>query len=157
MEYPAAELATTLRRWIETFMRRSMQSFMRFTRENGLSMPQVNAMFFLSRKEPCGVSDLAMHLGITSAAASQMVEKMVQQGFLERCEDRRDRRLKQISLTAKGRQVMEDTIRAREQWIDQIAKVITPTEQAQIVTALEILIDKFHLLDQVPGSDLHSE
>jgi len=46
-------------------------------------------------------------------AAGQMVERLVQQGFLERTEDPYDRRTKQLTLTAKGRALAQKSIEAR--------------------------------------------
>ena len=83
-------------------MGRSMRDFTTFMRNSGLSMPQVSALFRLYYQGQCGVTDIADHLDVTSAAASQMIERLVQQGLLERSEDPNDRRVKQIDLSPAG-------------------------------------------------------
>ena len=90
---------STLHRWMEISMHRSMHNFLRFTRESGLSMSQIRALFHLNRKGSSGVSDLGDHLGVTSAASSQLLERLVQQNLILRTEDPNDRRVKQIVLT----------------------------------------------------------
>ena len=55
----------------------------------------------------CGVSDIGGHLGITNAAASMMVDRLVQMGLLERNEDRQDRRLRHLKLTEQGQALVE--------------------------------------------------
>ncbi len=73
--------------WAEVFMHRSFRDFKRFMDDAGLSPSQANALMRLYHGELCGVSDIGGHLGISNAAASQMVERLVQMGLLERTED----------------------------------------------------------------------
>ena len=83
-------------------MHRSIRHLLRYARENGLSMSQFGALLHIHRMGSSGVTDLGDHLGVTSAAASQMLERLVQQGLILRTEDPNDRRVKQIVLTDKG-------------------------------------------------------
>lgn len=138
-----------LHRWIEIFMRRSMRNFLSYVRESGLSMSQVGALFHIHRMGSSGVTNLGDHLGVTSAAVSQMLERLVQQELISRTEDPNDRRVKQIVLTPKGCQILEETIRARQGWLNDLADALTPEEQTQIVAALEILIEKARPLAEV--------
>ena len=62
-------------------MHRSMRHFLRYARESGLSMSQFGALFHIHRRGSSGVTDLGDHLGVTSAAASQMLDRLVQQGL----------------------------------------------------------------------------
>src|SRR5215208_1444562 len=93
-------IVTALRKSIGVFIHRSMGNLVSYTKGRNLSMTQVCALFTNQRKGSAGVSDLADELGITSAAASQMLERMVQQELITRTEDPSDRRLKLIVLTA---------------------------------------------------------
>jgi DNA-binding MarR family transcriptional regulator len=128
---------SSLRQWTEVFMRRSMQDLVRFNRARGLSMSQYSTLLYLYHEGDCGVSDLGEQLGVTNAAASQMVDKLVQQGLLERCEDPIDRRNKIISLSAAGRMLVLESIEARLSWLDELNQALTPEQQIQIQAALE--------------------
>jgi DNA-binding MarR family transcriptional regulator len=139
---------TTLQQWIEVSMRRSMRNFLRYARESGLSMSQFGVLFHLTRKRSSGVTDLGDHLGVTSAAASQLLERLVQQDLILRSEDPNDRRVKQIVLTDKGCHVLEEGIRARQDWLVDLAGILSDVEKEQIVAALNLLIDKTHNLGQ---------
>jgi DNA-binding MarR family transcriptional regulator len=136
----------TLRNWIEVFMRRSMHNFIRYSRESGISMPQVGALFHIHRGAG-GVSDLGEGLGITSAAASQMLERLVQQGVILRSEAPHDRRVKQIVLTEKGRHILQESFHAHQGWLDDLAQTLSAGEKEQIVDALKILIEKANRLE----------
>src|SRR3954463_2155864 len=55
--------------------------------ELDLTMSQVRAMIALSQRESMSIGTLAELLGIGISAASQLVERLVQQGLVERRED----------------------------------------------------------------------
>jgi DNA-binding MarR family transcriptional regulator len=129
-------------------MRRSMRNFLHYARETGLSMSQISVLFHLRRMQSCGVTDLGDHLGVSSAAASQMLERLVQQGLILRSEDPQDRRVKQIVLTEKGRQVIEAGVAARQDWLVDLAESLSATEKQQIGVALNLLVDKASQLGQ---------
>lgn len=122
-------------------MRRSMRDLSAFMRSHGLTMPQVSVLFKLRYGGMCGVSDIADHLDVTSAAASQMVDRLVQQGLLARSTDPSDRRVKRIELTPLGRQLLDEAIEARMGWVTGMATILSPEEQDLIVTALGLLGD----------------
>ncbi len=131
-------------------MRRSMSDFARFAREAGLSMQQFSALYVLRGSESRGVSSLGENFGVTSAAASQMIERLVQQGLLERCEDPHDRRVRQVALTRKGEDLVERTAQARRTWVEGLAHVLSPEEQKQIAAALHRLAEAAEELEKQP-------
>ena len=131
-----------LQEWVEITMRRSMHNTVRFAKESGLSMSQMGALFHLHRKGSCAVSDLGDHLDITNAAASQMLDRLVEQGLILRTEDPNDRRLKHIVLTERGKQLIHDSLHARQAWTDELAASLTAEEKKTLTDALHILVDK---------------
>jgi DNA-binding MarR family transcriptional regulator len=132
----------TLRQWTEVSMRRSMRNFLRYSRETGLSMSQFGVLFHLSRKQSSGVTNLGDHLGVTSAAVSQMLDRLVQQGLILRTEDPNDRRVKKIVLTEKGSQVLQDGLHARQDWLVDLADTLSDIEKEKITAALNTLVDR---------------
>ncbi|HPH94869.1 MAG TPA: MarR family transcriptional regulator [Anaerolineaceae bacterium] len=139
-------LSETLHQWIDLFMRNSAKHWIQSSRRSGLSLAQVGALFRISKK--CGgVSEIGEELGVTSAAASQLLDRLFQQGYILRQEDPRDRRAKQITLTEKGQQVLSDSVNSRQEWLDELANLMTPEEQEQVLAALKILIDRTRQLE----------
>jgi len=133
-------------------MQRSMRDFMGYARESGLSMAQLGALFQIHHKGSCGVTDLGDTLGVTSSAASQLLERLVHQGLILRSEDPSDRRVKHIVLTDKGLQVLHESIRARQSWLADLAETLSGSEKEDIIAALNILIDKAEHLSQLVES-----
>jgi DNA-binding MarR family transcriptional regulator len=141
-------LVEALHEWMHVLMRRSMHNFMLFAKEKNLSMAQINALFRLNHKGACGVSDLGDDLGVTSAAASQLLERLVQQGLVARSEDPLDRRNKRIVLTEAGQRIVQESIQARQKWLTSLADLLTPAEQEQVEASLRLLIERAALLEE---------
>jgi DNA-binding MarR family transcriptional regulator len=110
-------------------------------------MGQFSTLFHLYHCGTCGVSDLGDHLEVTNAAASQMVDRLVQQGYLERTEDPDDRRVKQLRLTPEGVRMVQNSMDVRLRWMETIHTGLTPEHQAAIIDALTILTEKAVALD----------
>lgn len=123
-------------------MHRSMGDFVCFAKAHGLSMSQMGALFHLSRRESTGVSDIGDNLGVTSAAVSQMLERLVQQGLILRGEDPSDRRSKRITLTEKGQEFIHSITEARHRWFASLAGTMSARERAVVVEGLRILTEK---------------
>ena len=141
------DLTKTLQEWVAVFMHRSMRYVYLFTKEHNLSMSQIGALMNIHRQGVCSVSDIGDELGVTSAAASQMLDRLVQQDLIVRSEDPHDRRGKQLVLTDKGRQVIHASFDARQSWLGDLAQTLTPAEQESVIAALTLLIEKIKQLD----------
>lgn len=137
----------TLMKWIEVFMRGSMHNFLLFSKQHGFSMTQVSVLFMLRRTGASSVSDIGDELQVSTAAASQLLDRLVQQDLLIRTEHPKDRRLKQIVLSNKGQAVLQEAVQARQRWLEDLVKLLPSDEQEQVITALTILIDKATQLD----------
>lgn len=137
---PPDPFAAALQEWMEVAMRGSMRRFLHYAMESGLSMSHFGALFHIHHSGSCGVTEVGEHLGVTSAAASQMLDRLVNQGLVSRAEDPDDRRVKRIELTKKGRQMIEGGIRARQEWINELASTLTQDEKKHLASALETLI-----------------
>lgn len=144
-------LEATLRVWTDLFMRRSMQGMVRSSKGMGLSVSQVMALFQIYRRGSYDVSEIGGELGVTSAAASQLLEGLAQRELITRVEDPHDRRIRRILLTEEGRRALQ-RIRGRERWTHGLACALTAAEQERVIAALRILIEKAGHLEESPGN-----
>jgi DNA-binding MarR family transcriptional regulator len=122
-------------------MHRSMRDFKRFMDETGLSFSQINILMRLVHGGSTSVSEIGEQLGVTNAAASQAVDRLVGLGLIERTEDPEDRRAKRLALTNKGRTLIKQGIDARIKWIEGLTDALTPQQQNMIVSALTLLTE----------------
>jgi DNA-binding MarR family transcriptional regulator len=136
-----------LREWSEVFMHRSMRDFKRFMDDSGLSASQINTLMRLYHGGSCVVSEISDSLGITNAATSQMLERLVKQGLIERNEDLNDRRVRQITLTPKGQLLIDEGIKSRVLWLQELTRALNSQEQEAIVEALILLTEAARKID----------
>ncbi|MEA3327971.1 MAG: MarR family transcriptional regulator [Chloroflexota bacterium] len=152
------EFLNTLREWIETSTHRSMHAFIRHNRESELSLSQVNTLFRLYHHGSSPVNDLADHLGITMAAVSQLLNQLIDSGYIHRSTSTTDRRVKLITITDKGALTVERSMQARQAWINELALLFTPLEKKQILPYLELLKDRtqelMHKIDPKCGDKI---
>jgi DNA-binding MarR family transcriptional regulator len=137
----------SLRAWMDVFMHRSMRGFNHYAKSTGLSMPQFSILMQLHHKGPCGMSEVSNRFDITAAAASQLVEKLVHAGYLDRAEDPSDRRAKLLTLSAKGEELIQHGTEERYRWMDDITAKLSTEEQAKVVEALNILTQAAQAMD----------
>lgn len=129
----------SLRKWMDVFMHRSMHGWTHFAKSTGLSMPQFSILMQLHHKGACGVSDVSERFDISNAAASQLVDKLVQGEYVERAEDPNDRRAKVLQLTPKGKSLIEAGFNERYRWMDELTSRMNSEENKKVAEALAIL------------------
>jgi DNA-binding MarR family transcriptional regulator len=122
-------------------MQRSMRDFRKFMEETDLSFSQINILMRLIHGNSTSVSEIGEQLGVTNAAASQAVDRLVGLDLIERTEDPIDRRAKRLALTRKGRTLIERGIEVRSQWIEGLTDALTPEQQSLIIAALTLLTE----------------
>ena len=135
----SARFSQSLREWMDVFMHRSMRGWNHFAKSTGLSMPQISILMQLHHKGPCGMSEVSNRFDISAAAASQLVEKLVHAGYLDRAEDPSDRRAKLLTLSAKGEELIQKGTEERYHWLDDLTSKLSTVEQTKVVEALDIL------------------
>jgi DNA-binding MarR family transcriptional regulator len=141
-------ISKSLREWVEATTHRTMRDQARYVKSLGFSMPQFFMLMHIHYKKQCGISDLSDHMEITAAAASQTVDKLVQSGLLDRTEDPIDRRAKQVTLSAKGRQLIDTSINERFRWVDELVTGLSAEERARVNEALKILTGAAQRLEE---------
>ena len=144
------QFTQAIRSWMDVFMHRSMRGWGLFAKSTGLSMPQFSILMQLHHRGACGMSEISERFEVSPAAASQLVDKLVQSGFIVREEDPNDRRAKLLNLTDKGRELIRQGIDERYRWVDQLTEKLTAEELAQVSNGLNILTRAAQELEAEP-------
>lgn len=135
------ELSNVLHSWADLATRQSMENNRKFMHAQGYSFAQMNSLFFIHHHEQGNINKLACHLGISKAGASQIIERLVESGLVNRDEDPQDRRTKRLSLTEEGQALINNARVARHSWIDEFCASLGEDEKASIVKALDTLVE----------------
>ena len=140
-------LTDVIRDWSEVFMRRSGRDFRQFMGANSLSLSHVTVLMRLYHGGKRGVSELGEEMGVTNAAASQAIDRLVGFGLVTRSEDPEDRRAKQLVLTEKGCDLVTSAIEARSRWVEGLTTALSPEQQEMIIESLTLLTDAARKMD----------
>jgi DNA-binding MarR family transcriptional regulator len=144
----STQITQPLRAWMDVFMHRSMRGWNQFAKSTGLSMPQFSILMQLHYKGACGMSAISERFDVSAAAASQLVDKLVQAGYLERTEDPSDRRAKLLKLSANGAKLVEAGIQERYRWMDELTSRLSVAQQTKISEALTLLTEAARQMEQ---------
>jgi len=153
----SVQIKTALRRWMEIVMTRSMHDWVHYVKNSGISMPQFRLLMQLYYQgTSCGISQISDDMSVTNAAASQLVDKMVQSGLLERAEDPHDRRAKQVTISERGREFVREGIEQRYLWVNGLADKLDELDDKEcqsILQALTVLADQTLSLQEDIGAE----
>jgi len=128
----------------EIFMQRSLRGIMGSMKQDGLSMPQIYTLMYLYHEGEVRISDIGVLMGVGKAAASQLVERLVQQELVERIEDESDRRAKKIRLLPKSLRLIEKGLAVQRQQMGQLMGQLSPEQMATVQKAFMYLIEAMH-------------
>jgi DNA-binding MarR family transcriptional regulator len=142
-----SEVVRDVIQWMELSTTRSMREWGRYVKDTELSLPQFGILMRLYYRGGCGISDISKRAGVSSAAVSQLIEKLVEKQLIERNEDPTDRRAKTIDLSRKGRELVETSIEERYHWVDKLVANLTIEEQETVSKALPSLIQSFQKIE----------
>ena len=116
---------------LERFLGLIIQDFMRFLHQTGLSGPQIHALLYIFHAGECQISEIGALSGASPAAASQLVERLVEQGLVERTEDPANRRTKKLRLTEKSLKLIHQGVTSNQHLADLMAAL--PIKHRKVV------------------------
>ena len=94
------------------------------------------------------MSEVSDRFDISPAAASQLVDKLVHAGYLERTEDPSDRRAKLLTISPQGEELVKQGTEERYRWMDDLISKLSTEEQVKVVEALNILTEAAQKLEK---------
>ncbi|HEX4292673.1 MAG TPA: MarR family transcriptional regulator [Rhizomicrobium sp.] len=103
----------------------------------GTTLPRFDVLAALDRT-PDGLtmSELSEHLLVSNGNVTAIVSRLVDDGLITRTQDRADRRVLRVRLTAKGRRDFRAMAGEHEKWIDQLLSDLADNEIAHLLAGL---------------------
>lgn len=111
-----------------------------FLHETGLSRPQVHALLYIYHAGECQISEIGSLTGSSAPAASQLVDRLVQQGWVERSEDPQNRRVKKLRLTEKSLKLISQGV-ASNHFLRELMARLTANQRETVRAALGYLAE----------------
>jgi DNA-binding MarR family transcriptional regulator len=128
----------------EIFMQRSLRGIMGSMKQDGLSMQQIYTLMYLYHEGEVRISDIGVLMDVGNAAASQLVDRLVQQNLVERVEDAGDRRAKKIRLQPKSLALIEKGLRVQRKEMGELMAQLSPEQLATVQKAFMYLMQAMH-------------
>jgi DNA-binding MarR family transcriptional regulator len=122
----------------EYILAQIIQDFMQFMHETGLSRPQIHALLYIYHAGTCQISEIGALTASSPAAASQLVERLVQQGLVQRTEDPLNRRIKKLRLTDKSLKLINQGV-SSNRFLGDLMAALTPKQRQTVHTAFGYL------------------
>jgi DNA-binding MarR family transcriptional regulator len=104
-----------------------------------LTFAQLKVLTLVAHTEGIGVSDIATFLGVSPAAASKAVGRLVENGLLDRAAVPSDRRALHLSLTGDGRRLLDGYERASEAALGELFGDLESVDLRRLSVALDRL------------------
>jgi DNA-binding MarR family transcriptional regulator len=105
------------------------------------SIAQYRALVVLASRGPQRMADLAAGLDVAPSTAGRMCDRLVRKGLIRRHRARADRRAVLVSVTAAGRQVIDEATTRRRALIEGILGKLPPARQQAVAAALREFAD----------------
>lgn len=113
----------------------------------GLQMWECATLYALRRRGrpyAAGPTELAAELGVTGAAMTSRVDRMIRRGYVVRRHDRTDRRRNVVVLTRKGKATAERIVDGQREVEAALLDALTESQQDQLTALLRRLM---HVVD----------
>ncbi len=102
---------------------------LRTYKKGELSPLQLRTLVFIRDKGCVKSSDLAKQFNVTPATITAQIDKLVANGWLERCDDGNDRRVINITLTKKSQKEVDTLVDQTIKRYDWVFNSLTKDEQ----------------------------
>lgn len=86
--------------------------------------------------------DLAASMRLSPGAISQLVDKLVDTGYVQRLPDENDRRIIRLSLTATGKRIAKEIQQNKQVFLSHVLSELNQEELAAMISAHHKIIDK---------------
>jgi DNA-binding MarR family transcriptional regulator len=111
--------------------------------ESGLTFTQMKVLIELAGDDEARtVSALAEELGFSIASASRAADGLVRRRLATRVEDSHDRRVRNLALTGKGRELADRIIEARLAGLEEVTAGLAASERKKLESALDALLER---------------
>jgi DNA-binding MarR family transcriptional regulator len=104
-----------------------------------LALSQVRMLALIERLPSCGIGDLADYMGVSSAATSRAVERLVRRGLVDRSTAGDDRRAVDLVVTREGRAVVSRYQAAVRKALDALTRSLDAERVHQAIDLLDQL------------------
>lgn len=109
-------------------------------RHFGVTMPQASVLMLLMHEGRKTMGELALTLGVSKSATTQLLDSLIEQGFVERTQDDHDRRVAYVALSRRGLRHLKQVRQRGVGHMTQLFDALTDDELKQIEAITKKLV-----------------
>ena len=109
-----------------------------------ITLPQLWTLEYLVRSGKCPMNQIARFLDVSRPAATGLIDRLILQGLVRREGDKRDRRVVQVEITARGKGILNAIWEQKRRMLVHVFGQISPADRAQYLATLERVVGILH-------------
>jgi DNA-binding MarR family transcriptional regulator len=102
-----------------------------------INLTQFQYISVINQNDELTFTGLAQALNLSKPAVTSIINKLIEQGYVFKCQSARDRRVFHIHLTQEGKQVADAYEEARREYVDGIHRSLTESEFTRLLELME--------------------
>lgn len=106
-----------------------------------VTLAQYRTMVVLASHGPQRIADIAAELGVAPSTATRMCDRLVRKGWARRSRSTRDRRVVRLALTPAGRELIEQVMERRREYLRVMVSDVPQLSKPAVVQALNCLAE----------------
>lgn len=134
------EVTQAVTAYLDHAMHRTRHHIFKSSRATGLSFTQIAIVRRLHWQGEASAGELSEFLDISRAALSQAVDKLVDEGLVERTESEQDRRVKIHRIAEAGRKMVATVHDGRFAWLESELSTLSTADQDLVRRAFAALM-----------------
>lgn len=104
-----------------------------------ITPPQADALLALQEYGALAMGELCQKLGTACSTATDLIDRMERNGFVERVRDTNDRRVIRLKITDKGTEVIERVVEASRAHLTEQLQEMDLADKERLIQSLEQL------------------
>jgi MarR family transcriptional regulator, organic hydroperoxide resistance regulator len=139
-EIEPEKVAEILNGFGEVMSRLMVDQLQKHLSELDLTLPQVQVLRILRREGAVPTGRLAVCLRISAPATTQLTDRLIRKGLIERNHSENDRRAVLVALSPSGRCLVDRFRERRDAVFIAALSQLSEAERAQVVSSLQMVI-----------------
>lgn len=132
---------TSIGRWISVLYRYGQCYIEKELKPYGLGSGQFIFLFVLLKQDGISQEALSNILKIDKGTTARAIQKLEQEGYIEKNTNAQDRRVNIICVTKKGKQIQPILQQTLKQWTELLSQDMTDSEKKQTIALLQKMAD----------------
>ncbi len=125
--------------------------------QNGLTTPQLTALWAISRLQPVTAGVVAREIHLGHSTVTGILDRLERRGWIGRARGDRDRRSLSLCLTPEGQRVLSSAPNLLQGGFQQRLATLQPWERTQILATLQRVADMMGVQEADEATELQGD